>query len=336
MPELPLGPLMVDIAGTVLGADERVSLSQPAVGAVILFHRNFQDKAQLRNLIREIKSIRTPPLLVAVDQEGGRVQRFREGFFRLPAANQLGKMYDDHAGTGTQLARCAGFIMAAELVEVGVDFSFAPVLDCANPASHVIGTRGFHENPWDIAVLAGAFIAGMHSAGMKATGKHFPGHGSVVEDSHFTLPVDNRPLDDLRKRDLVPYAALSHQLDGIMTAHIVFNAMDPNPATFSGFWLHRILRDELGFKGVVFSDDLSMKGADLGGDGFERTSRALQSGCDIVLICNDPETAHAVAGKMKNPATAHQNRLLPMYAAPDQKTAAAELDAAREQLAVLS
>ncbi len=327
---------MVDIAGTALSTEERVSLSRPAVGAVILFDRNFQDKEQVRSLIREIKSIRTPALLVAVDQEGGRVQRFREGFYRLPAANQFGKMYDHHAGTGLQLARCAGFIMAAELVEVGVDFSFAPVLDCANPASRVIRTRGFHENPRDIALLAGAFIAGMNRAGMKATGKHFPGHGSVVEDSHCTLPVDNRSMDELRKKDLVPYVSLVNQLDGIMTAHIVFNAMDNRAATFSRFWLQGILRDELGFRGVVFSDDLSMKGAHQTGDGAERTFRALRSGCDVALICNDPETANAVAAGMKNLATARQGRLLSMYASPGRKTTAPELDTAREQLAVLS
>lgn len=332
MLELPLGVLMVDVNGTQLGGDDAAFLSQPAIGGVILFARNFHNRAQVTRLIAEIKAIRSPALLIAVDQEGGPVQRFKHEFFALPAAYRFGTVYEQEPKLALSLCRAAGCLMATELLQVGVDFSFAPVLDCANLNSKVIGERGFHQQPKIIVALAGAFIDGMHEAGMVATAKHFPGHGGVTADSHFELPVDGRALDEITECDLVPYKKLASALHGVMTAHIQFPHIDIDPPTFSPFWLEKILRRELGFSGLIFSDDLSMKGAHVAGNAVHRAKRALQAGCDMVLLCNDRKNAAKVAAELGESGeywAANQSRLLAMHAesAPVTDTKIAKLKA---------
>ena len=297
----PLGPLMVDVGGLDLTDDDIELLALPAVGAVILFSRNFESRPQVAPLINRIKSIRNPALLIAVDQEGGRVQRFRKGFSALPAALDFGRMYDHDPDQALAMCLDTGKLMARELIEVGVDFSFAPVLDCANINSSVIGDRGFHHHPKVISELAGAFINGMNTAGMAAIGKHFPGHGGVIEDSHAELPVDSRTMQELEGCDLIPWQNLAGRLEGIMTAHVHFPNIDPELPTYSPFWIQSILRKHLGFRGVVFSDDLSMKGAEGAGAPLQRTQRALQAGCDMALICNDRLAANEVARKLEIP-----------------------------------
>ncbi len=319
MPELPLGPLMVDVCGTRLGAAEKRLLSRPAIGAVILFSRNFHSRSQVTGLIEEIKSVRTPSLLIAVDQEGGRVQRFKRGFYRLPAAHRLGRHYDNDPESAVKLSKSAGCLMAAELMQIGVDFSFAPVLDRANLASQVIGDRGFHVQPAIIAALAGAFIQGMAQAGMAATSKHFPGHGGVVDDSHHTLPVDRRSLQQLAGADLIPFKKLAALVGGMMTAHVQYAEIDRDIPAFSRFWLYQIVRREMAFKGMIFSDDLSMKGAQVAGDAVQRTTRALNAGCDMVLICNDPDSAVRVAHTLGDCWPVNQPRLELMRAAPGSR-----------------
>ena len=295
VPEIPLGPLMVDVAGLSLSADEKDFLQLPSIGAVILFSRNFESKAQVSQLISEIKSVRHPALLIAVDQEGGRVQRFKKEFFTLPAVNKFGLLYETEPDRACQQSHIAGKLMAAELIEIGVDFSFAPVLDCANFQSSVIGDRGFHTDPKAICDLAGAFIDGMVSAGMSATGKHFPGHGGVIGDSHHELPVDQRSMQELAERDLLPFRHLANKLGGVMTAHVQYPEVVDELPTFSKYWINQILRQQMGFQGVVFSDDLSMKGAHGAGSPMQRTMMALDAGCDMALICNDPKNAQYVA-----------------------------------------
>ena len=314
--KLPLGPLMVDVTGTSLSNDDAELLCQPAVGAVILFGRNYQNPLQISKLIEDIKKLRAPSLLVVVDQEGGRVQRFRDGFFRLPAMHSFCNIYDAKPERGMELTETAGYLMAVELLETGLDFSFAPVLDCANPLSEVIGDRGFHEQPSGIVELAGAFIKGMNSAGMAATGKHFPGHGGVTEDSHFDFPVDHRSLSELESCDLIPYRALAQNLGGIMTAHVAFPNIDASLPTFSSYWLNTVLRKEIGFNGLIFSDDLTMKGAHGAGSVLQRTRATLEAGCDMALICNDSAAAFDVARQIGCDFSTDQVRLEAMRASP--------------------
>jgi beta-N-acetylhexosaminidase len=325
------GPLIVDIAGTHITAAEKSFLTHPAIGGVILFARNLESRKQATELIAEIKSVRDPSLLIAVDQEGGRVQRFKKEFFILPAANRYGQIYDDNPALSIKLCRAAGCLMASELRSVGVDFSFAPVLDCANLASDAIGDRGFHEQPEIIATLASAFIDGMGNAGMVATGKHFPGHGGVITDSHFSLPVDNRELEQLFQHDLIPYKMLVEKLSGIMTAHVHFPMIDDELPTFSSFWLNKILRNELGFTGMIFSDDLSMAGALVIGDAAHRVKLALTAGCDMALICNDSGSAERMANALGDTWQVDERRFLSMRAKPaNSKISVAAL---QEQLA---
>ena len=317
--DLPLGPLMVDVGGLDLTDDDIELLALPAVGAVILFGRNFESRPQVATLINRIKSIRNPALLIAVDQEGGRVQRFRKGFSALPAALDFGRIYDQDRDQALAMSLDTGKLMARELVEVGVDLSFAPVLDCANRDSGVIGDRGFHQRPEVITELAGAFVSGMNTAGMAATGKHFPGHGGVIEDSHAELPVDNRTMQELEGCDLIPWQNLADRLGGIMTAHVHFPNIDDGLPTYSPFWIQSILRQRLAFRGVVFSDDLSMKGAEGAGTPLQRVQRALQAGCDMALLCNDRQAANEVARKLGIPesgarAPARINRIERMRA----------------------
>jgi len=252
---MPLGPVMLDVACFALDDAERQRLRHPSVGAVILFARNYQDKVQLSALISEIKSLRAPALLIAVDQEGGRVQRFQEGFTRLPAAATLGELWQADKHTAPMRAFESAYTMATELIQVGVDFSFAPVFDVTSIGSEVIGDRCFHPEPVAATELLGAYIDGMHSAGMVAIAKHFPGHGGVSGDSHHCLPEDSRTLDEIRAHDLVPYAELVDEVQGVMSAHVLFKNCANDIPTYSNFWLQTVLRKELGFEGVVFSDD---------------------------------------------------------------------------------
>jgi beta-N-acetylhexosaminidase len=287
---IPLGPVMIDVEGEVLTEDDKARLLHPLTGAVILFTKNFNNRLQLTELINNIKSIRSPALLVCVDQEGGRVQRFREEFTPLPAAARIGEIYDRSSRDGLLAASAAGELMAAELVKVGVDFSFAPVLDVRSCNSEVIGDRSFHQDADTVTELAAAYIDGMNSSGMSATGKHFPGHGGVETDSHRCLPTDTRSLEELRSCDLRPFERLAGDLGGVMTAHVEFAQVDAKIPTFSRYWLQDELRDMLGFDGVIFSDDLSMEGAKQG-DITSCAVRALDAGCDMVLVCNAPDTA---------------------------------------------
>jgi beta-N-acetylhexosaminidase len=284
---MTLGPLMIDVQGTTLTAEDRELLAHPLVGAVILFTRNFESIEQLTQLVSDIRAIRTPPLLVTVDHEGGRVQRFRTGFTRLPAMRLIGREYDLDPATGRQLARQCGWLMAAELRAVGIDMSFAPCVDLDYGVSSVIGDRAFHRDPRVVAELAIAYMGGMREAGMAATAKHFPGHGAVVPDSHVAMPVDRRPLADLDD-DIYPYRRLiDNGLASIMAAHVIFSEVDGMPAGFSRLWMQRELRDRLGFSGAIFTDDLSMAGAAAVGGPLERAEAALNAGCDVLSLCND-------------------------------------------------
>ncbi|MCB1790582.1 MAG: beta-N-acetylhexosaminidase [Gammaproteobacteria bacterium] len=289
------GPVMVDLLGTELtAADERL-LCHPATGGVILFARNYESPQQVYRLIRAIHELRSPHLLVAVDQEGGRVQRFREGFTRLPAAAQIYRRCDGDLAASRHAAHELGWLMAAELRAVGVDFSFAPVLDIDCGVSGVIGDRAFGGSAEVVGHLAGAWMAGAREAGMVSVGKHFPGHGAVAADSHTDLPIDARRLDDILQQDVRPFARLiDGGLEAVMPAHVVFSACDGEPAGFSRFWLQDILRDRLHFQGVIFSDDLSMAAAEQAGCYAERAHAALRAGCDMVLVCNNPDGAAEV------------------------------------------
>lgn len=301
MTDISLGPLMTDIAGTELQADEREMLMHPDVGGVIFFARNYESPEQIAELTSAIHALRRPKLLVAVDQEGGRVQRFKNGFTRLPPIRTLGKLYDRDRKKALSYAKECGWLMAAELRSVGIDISFAPVLDLDRGLSEIIGSRAFHSNPEVIAQLAHEYMIGMREAGMAATGKHFPGHGSVKADSHLELPVDHRPLQDVLNDDLLPFERMSHyEMAAMMVAHIVYSKADPLPAGFSGYWIRDILRKEIGFQGAVFSDDLSMKATEVIGDYVARARLALEAGCDMILICNNPEGRNSVLGKISD------------------------------------
>lgn len=279
------GSLMLDIAGTWLTAEDRQLLRQPEVGGLILFARNIEHPRQVLELCRAIRAVR-PDLLLAVDQEGGRVQRLRRDFIRLPAMREIARCAD-----AVRLAEICGWVMATEVRAAGLDFSFAPVLDLDHQRSAVVGTRAFESDPLHAADLAGAFVKGMREAGMAATGKHFPGHGWAEADSHVAIPVDERSLEQLQAADLVPFKRLSSQLDAVMPAHVIYPSVDEQPAGFSQRWLQDILRGELGFGGVIFSDDLSMAGAHVAGDAAERIRAALSAGCDMGLVCNDRAAA---------------------------------------------
>ncbi len=311
---MSLGPLMVDIAGTELTAEDVRVLTHPLVGSVLLFTRNYSNPQQVAALTGAIRGLRTPHLLIAVDQEGGRVQRFREGFTRLPPVRLLGRAYDRSAGDALAFAQSLGWLMAAELRAVGVDFSFAPCVDLDYGVSEIIGDRAFHSDPDAVAALAVATLVGMREAGMAATAKHFPGHGAVVADSHVALPVDRRGFADL-EADMRPYRPLiENNLAGIMAAHVVFPGVDALPASLSRHWITGILRGELGFHGCVFADDLSMAGAAAFGDVIARSELALAAGCDVLPICNDRHSVELVLGRLAADAgsAASQARLVRM------------------------
>jgi len=282
-----LGPLMVDVAGFELTPEDRDVLRHPLVGSVILFTRNYRDSAQLSRLVADIHAVRSPALIVAVDQEGGRVQRFRPEFSLLPPPRRIGHEYDLDPRHGLTLARSMGWLMAAELRAHGIDLSFAPCVDLDYGVSEVIGDRAFHAKPEAVAQLALAYVQGMKDAGMAATAKHFPGHGAVVADSHLSLPVDRRDWSELSD-DILPYRRLiANGLPGVMVAHVLFPAIAPEPASLSRRWIQNALREELRFEGAIFTDDLSMGGAKEFGDVVARARAALAAGCDVLPVCND-------------------------------------------------
>jgi len=284
---MSLGPLMLDIAGTALTAADREVLAHPLVGSVILFTRNYVEPAQLQALVADIQSVRSPALLIAVDHEGGRVQRFRPGFSALPPLRRIGHAFDADAQQGLAMARSLGWLMAAELAACGVDISFAPCVDLDYGLSEIIGDRAFHADAQAVAQLAIAYVHGMRDAGMAATAKHFPGHGAVVADSHVALPVDRRELVDM-EQDLLPYRRLiANGLPAVMVAHVLYPAVDSVPASFSPRWIQGVLRAELQFAGLAFADDLTMTGAAAVGDLVQRAQRALAAGCDVLPVCND-------------------------------------------------
>lgn len=288
---------MCDVACFTLSATEREVLRHPLVGGVILFSRNFQNPDQLAALCAEIHALRNPALIIAVDHEGGRVQRFRQGFTRLPAMRKLGELYARSPRDALLSAQDVGYVLASELLAHGIDLSFTPVLDLDYDQSAVVGDRAFHRDPQVTAMLAHALAMGLREAGMGSVGKHFPGHGFAEADSHVAMPVDGRDFDTIWAADIAPYRAeLKQALSGVMPAHVVYDKCDPNPAGFSPFWLQEILRNRIGFEGVIFSDDLSMEGATLAGGIVARADAAHAAGCDMVLVCNKPElTAELLA-----------------------------------------
>lgn len=303
-----MAPIMMDVLGTSLTGEDKELLQHPLVGGLILFSRNFESQQQLTQLVSDIRLAASKPLLIAVDHEGGRVQRFREGFSNIPAMGSLFERGQQNLVKAQQLAQQSGALMALEVQAVGIDISFAPVLDI-NGISEVIGQRSFHQQPEFIVPMASAFIAGMRSVGMKATGKHFPGHGSVQADSHIDLPIDSRSYHEIEALDLLPFKQLisSGAVDALMPAHVIYPDIDDKSVGFSRHWLQDILRTKLKFNGVIFSDDLSMEAASSIGGYIERAEAAQDAGCDMLLVCNQREAcidvldnANLVIDKMSN------------------------------------
>lgn len=290
---MSLGHVMIDIEGLKLSPEDRIILTHPQVGGLILFRRNYADVKQLRALIDEIRDIHQD-IIIAVDQEGGRVQRFIDDFTRLTPIGDIGKVYDENPAKGLALAREHAGQMATELLNVGINLSFTPVLDRNIGISSVIGDRSFHADPQVIAEIATAYIEAMHETGMPATGKHFPGHGAVIADSHHELPIDTRDFATIYATDLVPFMALAPLLDAVMIAHVVYQQVSDLPAGFDPYWLNDVLRQQCGFSGVVFSDALDMGALKDYGSMSQRADLALAAGCDMVLVCNDRPAAMEV------------------------------------------
>jgi beta-N-acetylhexosaminidase len=290
-----LGPILVGLAGPALDGAARELLRHPAVGGVVLFSRNFTGREQLLGLVTDIRALSDPRLLVCIDQEGGRVQRLRDGFTRLPPLRVLGSLHAEDPRKAVDLAYRHGRVMATEMLACGIDLSFAPVLDL-DGASRVIGDRAFSDRPEVVEELGRSYLGGMHDAGMKTTGKHFPGHGSVAADSHVDNVVDGRTLEQIERSDLLPFQRLAGLLDALMIAHVVYPAVDGLPAGYSGAWLRDILRERMGYRGVVFSDDLGMHAAKAVGDLAARTRLCLRAGCDLVLVCQ-PDDAQQLLGR---------------------------------------
>ena len=283
-----MGPVMFDVQGTSLSQEDKEILQHPLIGGLIFFTRNYESPEQITDLSQQIRMAAKKPMLLAVDHEGGRVQRFREGFSLIPAMGKLWQMSEQNLTLAKELAKQSAILMALEVQAVGIDISFAPVLDINN-ISEVIGDRAFHQQPDYVTELAEAFISGLHLAGMKATGKHFPGHGSVKADSHIDLPIDTRTRAEIFQQDLAPFKQLINKgkVDALMPAHVIFPEVDSQAVGFSRYWLQNILREQLGFNGVIFSDDLSMQGAASIGGYIERAEAAQAAGCDMLLLCNN-------------------------------------------------
>ena len=322
------GPVMLDVAGKTLTDEDRARLRHPLVGAVILFGRNYESPEQILALTAEIRALREPRLLIGVDHEGGRVQRFRAGFTRIPPMRVLGQLWEQDRAQATAAAVAAGELIAGELSATGVDFSFTPVLDLDYGCSKAIGDRALHPDPEVVSELAAALMAGLGRHGSPAVGKHFPGHGFVVEDSHVAFPVDSRTLAEIDARDLVPYRRLIPAgLAAVMPAHVIYPAVDERPAGFSRVWLQDILRGRLGFRGLIFSDDLSMEAASVAGGIVERAEAALDAGCDVVLACNRPDAADELLRRLRwEPGPGWVERLDAMYG----PASAAGLEALRQ------
>lgn len=304
------GPLMIDVAGTELTEEDRLVLSRAEVGGIILFARNVDTPEQVRQLCDEIHQLK-PQILIGVDQEGGRVARLRKGFTPLPAMGKLGDLFDTDPCRALSLAYDCGYLMAAEVMAVGIDVSFAPVLDI-NGVSQVIGDRSFHANTQAIVALSTQFMRGMKAAGMATTGKHFPGHGSIAPDSHVADAIDERNFEQIKQTDLQPFIQCQPWLDAVMPAHVIFSQVDNKPAGFSKIWLQDIARQQLGFQGMLFSDDLSMKAAHTAGDIGARVTAAITAGCDMALVCNDREAALQAIETAAQLPTPNQQRLQAM------------------------
>ncbi|ESJ26112.1 beta-hexosaminidase [Cupriavidus sp. HPC(L)] len=292
------GPVVLDVKGKQLDADDARRISHPLTGGVILFSRNFESRAQLVSLTREIRALRDD-VLICIDHEGGRVQRCKtDGFTHLPAMAKLGELWDRDVLAATRAAVACGYVLAAELRACDIDLSFTPVLDLDYGRSGVIGDRAFHADPRVVAMLANHLTHGLLLAGMANCGKHFPGHGHVEADSHVAVPVDERTLEEILDQDVRPYQWMGMTLASVMPAHVIYPKVDPNPAGFSRYWLQDILRGQLGFEGVIFSDDLSMEGASVAGTVTQGARAALDAGCDMVLICNHPERADQLLAEL--------------------------------------
>lgn len=339
--DLGLGPLMIDIDGLKLTADDQRRLQDPSVGGLILFSRNFQNREQLTALTCEVKALRSPALLIAVDQEGGRVQRFKNSFTRFPPMAAFGQLYDACTATQQDIlanVRLCGHLLAQELIECGIDISFAPVLDLGHHEQTVIGDRAFHADPTTLILLADAFIDGLNAAGMQATGKHFPGHGNVLADSHHTTPEDPRPLCHIEAQDMQPFIALKDKLGAMMTAHINYIDVDDGCLpTYSKQWLLQILRQKIGFQGLIFSDDLSMCGARIVGGLSHQAEQALSAGCDMVLVCNNPGGVDSLINNRRWRASIQsQRRIKAMKASFGEKLSRAQISQIQRMLRKLT
>ena len=315
-----MGPLMLDCQAEELLPEEKEKLAHPVVGGVILFTRNYHDKRQLSALVQDIRRFAKNNVLIAVDHEGGRVQRFRDGFTAIPAMGDILRQ-SEHQDESAAYAKACGLALAYELKTLDIDFSFAPVLDI-NGVSQVIGDRAFSNNADEVIRLATQLIQGLKTVNMAAIGKHFPGHGSVAPDSHIALPVDERGFDEIRRTDMVVFERVIERalLDGVMPAHVIYNQVCDKPAGFSSTWLKTILKNDIGFNGAVFSDDLSMHGASVAGSYVERAEAALDAGCDMVLACNNPKGAESILDGLEarfsnpnNSDVARQERVMALY-----------------------
>ncbi|GJG96353.1 beta-N-acetylhexosaminidase [Cupriavidus pauculus] len=308
------GPVVLDVVGKQLNADDERRIAHPLTGGVILFARNFESRAQLVTLTRAIRNVRDD-VLICIDHEGGRVQRAKtDGFTHLPAMAKLGQLWDRDVLLATKAAIACGYVLAAELRACDIDLSFTPVLDLDFGRSGVIGDRAFHADPRVVTMLANHLTHGLLLAGMANCGKHFPGHGYVEADSHVAVPVDERPLDEILAHDARPYDWMGPALASVMPAHVIYPKVDPNPAGFSRLWLQDILRAQMGFEGVIFSDDLSMEGASVAGTVTQGAKAALDAGCDMVLICNSPEKADQLLAELGTPAgKASQRRIRKLF-----------------------
>jgi len=331
---------MIDVGGEELTVEDIEILREPLVGGVILFARNYRDMPQIKALCARIREVREAPVLIAVDQEGGRVQRFGEPFTRIPAMRAFGRLHDADSTRATNLALEMGRLLAGELSAAGVDFSFTPVLDLDRGISDAIGDRAFHRDPGVVSDLATCLVRGLREGGMAAVAKHYPGHGGVTVDSHLGLPVDSRDASMILGEDIEPFRQLIRAgIAGIMPAHVVYKKLDPDPAGFSRYWLRTQLRDELDFDGAIFSDDLSMRAAHASGDALERVSAAADAGCDMLLLCNDRAAVKTVlSGYRDSTASADRQRRLRgmQLRATDADNAAGHWQTTRDQLAILS